>query len=84
MRGPIQGIESDTVDALDRTDLPTIFHKYYMRDVDEHTNNKQFMLLNCDIDLYKCEFASSTFKEVYDEVIGKKYTDTYEFKYITQ
>lgn len=82
-RSPMQGIESDTVDARDRSDLPSVFHTYNITDTDAHTNNKKFMLLSCDMDLFKCAFNSATLKECYDTVAGKTYTDDYEFKFIT-
>lgn len=83
-RGSIQGIESDSTDALGRSDLPGIFHTYRMRDTDEQTNDKKFMLLSYDMDLRRCEFSQATFIQVHDEITGKRYTDTYEFKYLTQ
>jgi hypothetical protein len=83
-RGSIQGIESSSVDARDKGDLPTIFHSYLLTDTDEHTNNKKFMLLSYDMDLRKCEFRTSVFREAIDTVTGKKYDDTYEAKYTTQ
>lgn len=84
MRGSIKGIESDTVDERGKCDLPTLFHSYYLRDTDEHTNGKKFMLLNYDIDLYRCKFDQASLKEVHDEIIGKIYSDPYEFKYLTR
>lgn len=83
-RGSIQGIESDTVDGRGRSDLPSIFHSYKMTDTDEHSNDKKFMLLNYDMDLYRCEFRNASFKEVFNEVVPKDYADPYEFKYLTR
>lgn len=82
-RGSVQGIESGSTDGDGRTDLPTVFHTYRLTDMDEHTNSKKFMLLNYEMDLYKCEFRSIALKEAHDEVLGKKYDDTYSFKYLT-
>lgn len=82
-RGMVDGIESGSIDPLGRTDLPSIFHTYFLTDPDEHTNNKRFMLLDMDMDLNKCEM-NATLREVYDTVIGKKYSDPYEFKYLTK
>ncbi len=83
-RGSIQGIQSATLDALNRSDLPTIFHTYYMRDSDEHSNAKKFMLLSYSMDLTLCEFSQASFREVHDEANGKVYGDPYEFKYLTR
>jgi hypothetical protein len=84
LRGQIRGIESDSVDALDRCDLPTVFHTYRLRDIDEHTNDKKFMLLGYEMDLRLCRFSQTTVREVHDEIVGKKYDDSYEFKYVTK
>jgi hypothetical protein len=83
-RGSIQGIESDSVDALDRCDLPTVHHTYRLRDTDDHSNNKKFMLLSYDMDLVLCEFRSAVLKQCHDEAVGKRYTDTHELKYLTR
>jgi hypothetical protein len=81
--GTAQGIESGSLDALFRSDLPTIFHSYYLRDSSEHSNGKKFMLVGYDMDLYRCEWRP-TFIEVMNEYTGKAYSDSYEFKYITR
>lgn len=82
--GSVQNIDTGALDALFRSDIPTIFHTYYLRDSDEHTNNKKFMLLDYDMDLKLCELSRCTPAEVHDTAIGKRYNDSYEFKYITE
>lgn len=84
LRGSIQGIESSMVDGRGKSDLPSVFHSYYMRDTDVHTNDKKFMLLSYEMDLMRCEFSSSVFREVFNEAISKDYASPYEFKYITR
>jgi hypothetical protein len=84
IKGSINHCESDSVDARDKSDLPTIFHTYYLRDTDEHINDKQFMLINYDLDLYRCQFLSAAFKEVFNLVVPNDYdVNNYEFKFLT-
>jgi hypothetical protein len=84
VKGSINHCESDSVDARDKSDLPTIFHTYYLRDTDEHINDKQFMLINYDLDIYRCQFLSAAFKEVFNLVVPNDYdVNNYEFKYLT-
>lgn len=82
--GSIQGIDTDELDDLNRSDLFSLFHTYILRDPSDHTNNKKFMLLDFDMDLKLCELNSFTLAEVYDTVLGKKYDDPYTFKYLTE
>jgi hypothetical protein len=81
--GTVQGIDSDKLDGLFRSDLPTVFHTYYLRDLNEHSTDKKFMCVGYNMDLYLCEWTP-TLREVMDENQGKAYNDSYEFKYITR
>jgi hypothetical protein len=83
LTGSVQGTESGSTDLLNKSDLPTIFHTYYLRDVNEHTNNKMFLSLSYDMDLRLCEWRP-VLREVFDMAQGKAYNDSYDFKYLTR
>lgn len=84
MRGNVEGIESDSVDENNKCDIPSIFHTYFFTDADPHTNNKKWMLLSYNMDLYRCRIDSGVWVQVHDEVTGKSYDESHEFKYTTR
>jgi hypothetical protein len=62
--------------------LPSILHLYRFTDPSQHSDNKYFCMISCSQNLVSDEW-SGVFDEVYDTVIGKLYSSTYEFKYLT-
>jgi hypothetical protein len=62
-------------------DPPDLMHSFEFYDISPHTQNKKFMLVHYDMDFYRCTW-NGFFAEVFDTVIGKKYDDTFEFKFI--
>lgn len=83
-KGSVAGIESGSADAGNRCDIPTVLHHYKLQDADEQTMNRKFILLGFDMDLFRCEFSQCTVAEVQHEIIPKRYTDPYEFKYVSR
>ena len=70
----------DTGDTpLFQTDL---IHKYYLTDSNPNTDNKYFLCVDMEQD-WKTGIWRGVFIEVFDTVVGKSYTDTREFKYLT-
>lgn len=82
--GSVQGIQSDAVDGRGKPDIPTCFHTYFLRDVDEYSADRRFMLLEYEIDLKLCEISNGVLTEAHDTKRPKWYSDTYAFKYITE
>lgn len=71
-----------SIDKLDaNADLPGMFNRYFLRDGNISTNNKMFMPLHIDQDLYLAE-TSIFLQEVFDSTIPKQYPDP-DFKYYT-
>jgi hypothetical protein len=62
--------------------IPSILHLYRFTDPSEHTDNKYFCMVSCSQNLVSDEW-SGVFYEVYDSSIGKLFSSTYEFKYLT-
>ena len=78
--GTIDGLDTEKIDSLDRTDIPDLMHTFYLKDSHEATNNKQFKLLHYEQDYDLCELDLFLI-EVFDTTINKVYTG-HEFKYI--
>lgn len=65
-------------------DLFGFIHLFKLLDASPHTNNKQFMLLHYELDLYTCEW-SGVLAEVIDTTKGKTYSEVdnqFSFKYL--
>ena len=78
--GTIDGMDTDKQDGAGLPDIPGFIHTYYLKDSHELTNNKKFMPLHFEQDLYMCEW-DTVLVEVFDTTIEKNYLGQ-EFKYI--
>jgi hypothetical protein len=78
--GTIDGLDTDKQDGAGLPDIPGFIHTYYLKDSHELTNNKKFMPLHFEQDLYMCEW-DTVLVEVFDTTIEKNYLGQ-EFKYI--
>jgi hypothetical protein len=76
----IDGLDTETVDALGMPDLPDLMHQYNQTDTHPATTNKQFMVLHYEQDTDNCEW-SLYMMEVSDSTIPKSYIG-FSFKYI--
>lgn len=63
-------------------DIPSLVHKYSITDNSPHSQNRYFLMLTCDKDLFLCNIKG-TIEQVYHTVEGKSYDDPHEFKYIS-
>ncbi len=77
--GTIDGIDTNKTDGDGLIDMPDLIHTFEIKDSDGTTNNKKFMLLHYDQDLFNCE-NEVVLAEVYDTTRSKTYTG-HEFKY---
>lgn len=64
------------------TDIPSLVHKYTITDVSGHSENRNFLMLTKDADLFLCNQVG-VLEQVYHTEEGKIYTDEHEFKYIS-
>ena len=78
--GTIDGMDTDKQDGAGLPDIPGFIHTYYLKDSHELTNNKKFMPLHFEQDLYMCDW-DTVLVEVFDTTIEKNYLGQ-EFKYI--
>ena len=78
--GTIDGLDTDKQDGAGLPDVPGFIHTYYLKDSHELTNNKKFMPLHFEQDMYMCEW-DVVLVEVFDTTIDKNYLGQ-EFKYI--
>lgn len=62
---------------------PDLLNKYFITDNNIHSNNRHFMLLTFDHDLFLCE-STGTMAETYRTDLGKLYGDVFSFKYISE
>lgn len=63
-------------------DIPSLVHKYSITDVSGHSENRNFLMLTKDADLFLCN-QTGVLEQVYHTEEGKVYTDEHEFKYIS-
>ena len=61
---------------------PDLLWKFILADSNENTNDRYFMLISFSQDWRSCIWTG-TFIEVYNTAVGKVYTDTFTFKYIS-
>lgn len=61
---------------------PDLLNKYFITDNNIHSNDRHFMLLTFDHDLFLCE-STGTMSETYRTDLGKLYGDVFSFKYIS-
>gem|GEM_PF-2645245 len=61
---------------------PDLLNKFFITDSSTHSNNRHFMMLTFDHDLFLCE-SKGTLVETYRTDIPKMYGDVFEFKYIS-
>jgi hypothetical protein len=59
---------------------PDLINKYEITDVSVHSNDRYFMMLHFDHDLFLCE-SKGVLAQVFKTDIPKVYTDVHEFKY---
>ncbi len=64
------------------TSWPDLLHKYSLTDADGNTVSRNFMLISFEQD-WKTGIWTGVFAEVYRTDLGKVYSDTFTFKYIT-
>lgn len=76
----IDGLDTDTVDALGLPDLPDLMHMYRQNDTHPATYNKQFKCLHYEQDTDNCEWSIYMI-EVGDGSYPKTYIG-HSFKYI--
>jgi hypothetical protein len=62
---------------------PDLLNKYFITDNDQHSNNRHFILLTFDHDLFLCE-STGTMAETYRTDVPKMYGDVFSFKYISE
>lgn len=62
-------------------DIPSLIHKYQITDFSSHSNNRSFLMLTAEKDLFKCTM-NGTIEQVYHTTEGKVYDDQLEFKYL--
>lgn len=84
----IDGLQTDKSDDDFIPDLPSMFHQYKFRDINKNTTDgadqvKYFQLLHFEQDPFLSAWKG-TFHETFDTAIAKTYTDTREFKLITE
>lgn len=80
-RRVIKHLDANLLGLESGTELPDLMHTYYFQDISPLTINKLYILIHYDQDLYRCEWKGY-FAEIHDIVLGKKYSDSLEFKYI--
>lgn len=76
----VDGLDTDTVDALSLPNLPDLLHCFEQTDAHPATNNKQFKVLHYEQDTDNCEWGLYMI-EVSDSTIPKTYNG-HSFKYI--
>jgi len=81
--GTVIGLQSGETDGEGLPNSPDLLHRYVFGDVDNTTINRFFQLLHYEMDYNLCTWRGF-FYEVYNTAIGKKYDDTYEYKYLSE
>ena len=63
-------------------DIPSLVHKFSVTDVSAHSNNRNFLMLTKEADLFLCSI-SGTLEQVFHTTELKEYDSPHEFKYIS-
>lgn len=62
-------------------DIPSLVHKYEVKDISTLSVNRYYMMLAAEKDLMRCRITGKM-EQCYHTVDGKSYDDDHEFKYI--